>query len=188
MTSSELVDILSLESAAHLSSSPTLPPLLGEHDGAGLQVAVVCSRYNGTVTERLLTGALDALRGVGCVMDDVIVTWVPGAFELPLATRSLILSKGLDAAVCLAAVIKGETDHYYYVASQCAEGISRVQLDTGVPIGFGVLTTDNLEQALARAGSGSDNKGFDAALAAVEMATLLKQVGRGGNLSEKAVR
>jgi len=186
--SSELVDLLSLERAAQLFRSRTMPPLLGTHDAAGLRVAVVCSRYNGTVTERLLSGALDALQEARCAMDDVLITWVPGAFELPLAARSLILSKGLDAVVCLAAVIKGETDHYHHVASQCAQGILQVQLDTGVPIGFGVLTTDNLEQALARTGTASGNKGFDAALAAVEMATLLKRATRAGNLSEKAVR
>ncbi len=139
--------------------------------GRGLRVGIACSRFNGGVTWRLLTGALSTLKDHGVDRGDVTVMWVPGAFELPLA--ALWLAKaGADAVICLGAVIRGETSHYDLVAGECASGIQRVALDSGTPVAFGVLTTDNLEQALER--SGSDNKGRDVALTALRMARLVR--------------
>jgi 6,7-dimethyl-8-ribityllumazine synthase len=160
--------------------------LEGTVDGRGTRIGVVCSRFNAHVTSRLLEGALAGLEEAGVRHDDVTVAFVPGAFELPLAARRLALSGAIDAVVCLGAVIRGETDHHRYVAGQCAAGLQRVQLDTGVPCVFGVLTTDTVEQALERAGGTAGNKGFEAALAAVEMASLLDGIdGPGGRRRER---
>ena len=152
----------------------------GNLDGTGLRVAVVCSRFNDLVTERLLAGARDGLFRHGVDEASVSVAWVPGAFEIPLAAARLAGSGEFDAVLCLGAVIRGATDHYEHVASQCAAGIQRAQLDAGVPVIFGVLTVDTLEQALERAGSKGGNKGFEAAVAAIEMADLLRQLPKGG--------
>ena len=148
----------------------------GQLRGEGLRVALVCSRFNGLVTDRLLAGARDGLERHGVDGASVTVAWVPGAFELPLAALRLAASGECDAVVCLGAVIRGATAHFDYVAGQCAAGVMRAQLDTGVPVVFGVLTTDTLEQALDRAGGKAGNKGFDAAAAAIEMADLLRQL------------
>lgn len=150
----------------------------GSRAGTGLRVAVVVSRFNELVTGLLLEGALDGLAELGVDEASVTVAHVPGAFELPLAAQRLATSGDNDAVVCLGAVIRGETDHHVHVGGQAAAGCQRVQLDTGVPVVFGVLTTDTLEQALARAGADPlhGNKGRDAALAAVEMADLLRQL------------
>ena len=148
----------------------------GLRRGDGLRVALVCSRFNDLVTDRLLAGARDGLRRHGVDEASVTVAWVPGAFELPLAALRLAASGECDAVVCLGAVIRGATAHFDHVAGQCASGIQRAQLDTGVPVVFGVLTTDTLEQALDRAGGKAGNKGFDAAAAAVEMVDLLRQL------------
>jgi 6,7-dimethyl-8-ribityllumazine synthase len=137
-------------------------------------VAVACSRFNGLVTERLLAGALDALRRCGVARSAVEVAWAPGSFELPLVALRLASSGRFDAVVCLGAVIRGETDHYEHVAAQCAAGVQRAQLDSGVPVLFGVLTTDTTDQALERAGAKHGNKGAEAALAALEMVSLLR--------------
>ena len=144
-------------------------------DGAGLKVAVVRSRFNDLVTQRLLEGALTALREHGVAERDVFVIEVPGAVELAFAARLAIDRRKADAVVCLGAVIRGETDHYDYVCRIAADTISRVGLDTGVPVAFGVLTCRTLEQALARSGSGAGNRGHDAALAALEMVNLKKR-------------
>ncbi len=152
----------------------------GARRGEGLRVGVVCSRFNDLVTERLLTGALDGLVRHGVDEASITVAWVPGAFEIPLAAARLAGSGDVDAVVCLGAVIRGATDHYHHVAGQCAAGIQRVQLDTGVPVIFGVLTTDTAEQAMERAGVEGANNGFDAATAAIEMADLLRQLPKGG--------
>ena len=144
--------------------------------GTGLRVGVVCSRFNDLVTDRLLSGALDCLVRHGVDEASVVVAWVPGAFEIPLAAAKLAGSGEVDAVVCLGAVIRGATGHYEHVAGQCAAGIQRAQLDTGVPVVFGVLTTDDAEQALERAGGKGGNKGFEAAAAAIEMADLLRQL------------
>lgn len=148
----------------------------GSLRGQGLRVAVVCGRFNELVTVRLLAGAMDGLARHGVDEASVTVVWVPGAFEIPLAAARLAGSEEVDAVVCLGAVIRGATGHYEHVAGQCAAGVQRAQLDTGVPVIFGVLTTDTTEQALERAGGKAGNKGFEAAAAAIEMADLLRQL------------
>lgn len=148
----------------------------GRLDGTGLRVAVAASRFNELVVDRLVAGALDGLRRHGVADDDVEVVWAPGAFELPLVAKRLAGCGRFDAVVTLGAVIRGATSHYELVAGECASGIARAALDTGVPVAFGVLTTENLEQALERAGSKAGNKGFDAATTAIEMADLLRQL------------
>ena len=155
--------------------------LEGSLSGQGLSLAIVVSRFNRLVTERLLAGAHDAMARHGVDQEKVDVAWAPGALELPLAARRLAERGRYDAIVCLGAVIRGETPHFDYVASQAAAGISRVALDTGVPTIFGVITANTLEQALDRAGGKAGNKGYDAVITAIEMANLLEQVeGTGG--------
>lgn len=146
----------------------------GGRRGAGLRIAVVASRFNQLVTDGLLEAATATLRAHGVDDASIAIVWVPGAFELPLAAQRLATGDGYDAVVCLGAVIKGDTDHYQHVAEQCAMGIARVGLDTGVPVVFGVLTTQTLEQALLRATGTANNKGVEAADTAVEMADLLR--------------
>lgn len=145
----------------------------GTLEGRGRRFAVVASRFNGVVTEKLVEGALAAFRKLGIAPDDLEVIWTPGAFELPLAAGRLANSGQFDAVVCLGAVIRGETPHFEYVAGETARGVQQVALESGVPCTFGVLTTNTLEQALDRAGGKHGNKGWDAAAAAVEMASLL---------------
>jgi 6,7-dimethyl-8-ribityllumazine synthase len=143
----------------------------GHLGGQGLRVAVAASRFNDVVVSRLVEGALDGLRRHGAASVDI--AWAPGAFELPLVASRLASSGEYDAVIALGAVIRGETDHYELVASQCAAGLQRVQLDTGVPVVFEVLATDSLEQAIERAGGKAGNKGYEAAMVAIEMANLL---------------
>jgi 6,7-dimethyl-8-ribityllumazine synthase len=150
----------------------------GSLEAGGRRFAVAVSRFNEVVTTRLLDGAVAAFRRHGVSEADVEVAWVPGAFELPVVARSLAVSDRFDSVVCLGAVIRGETDHYRYVAGQAAAGIQRVTLETSVPCIFGVLTTDTLEQALDRAGGEHGNKGWDAATAAIEIAGLLDQLSK----------
>jgi len=142
-----------------------------------LRVAIVAARFNELITRQLLQGALEALRRHGAADDDITVAWVPGAFEIPLAATKLAQSGRFDAVVCVGAVIRGATPHFDYVAGTAASGIGRAALDTGVPVIFGVLTTDTIEQAVERAGTKAGNKGWDAALAAIEMANLMKELG-----------
>ena len=144
--------------------------------GEGLRIAIVCGRFNDFITERLLSGARDGLLRHGVDEASITEAWVPGAFELPLAASRLAASGEYDAVICLGAVIRGATGHYEHVAGQCASGIARVALDTGVPVVFGVLTTDTIEQALERAGTKAGNKGYEAAETALEMADLLRQL------------
>ena len=146
--------------------------LEGSLDGAGLRVCVVVSRWNEFVTRRLLEGAERVLRERGLADGDVTVAWVPGAFELPTAAKWAAASGRYDAVVCLGAVIRGETAHFEYVAGGAAEGIRQAAQETGVPVIFGVLTVDTVEQALSRAGGKDGHKGEEAALAAIEMANL----------------
>lgn len=146
----------------------------GERDGTGLRVGVACAQFNGGVTLRLLDGALDALAGAGTDRRDVTVAWTPGAFELPLVARAFAQAARVDTVLCLGAVIRGETGHYDFVAGECAAGIQRVQLETGVPVVFGVLTTDTVEQALERSEPDDTNKGREAALTGIEMVRLLR--------------
>jgi 6,7-dimethyl-8-ribityllumazine synthase len=157
----------------------TYKELEGKLDASGMRLAVVASRFNDDVTKLLLDGALHALGNHGVEPDSMPVVWVPGAFEMPLAVKRLAESGEFDALICVGAVIRGDTPHFEYVAGECASGISRIALDTGVPIAFGVVTTDDRAQALARAGGAEGNKGAEAAATAVEMADLLRQLGKG---------
>jgi 6,7-dimethyl-8-ribityllumazine synthase len=145
-------------------------PLAGE----GLKIAIVVSRFNTFIVDRLLDGCLDALSRHGVKGGDIQVYRVPGSFEIPLMAKHLASSKKFDAVVCLGAVIRGSTQHHTYISAEVVKGIAQVSLDTGVPVSLGVLTPDTLEQAIERAGTKSGNKGWDAALSAIEMANLLK--------------
>jgi 6,7-dimethyl-8-ribityllumazine synthase len=144
----------------------------GALDATGMRIAIVAGRFNDHVTKPLLEGAIDALRDLG--LDTVPVHWVPGAFEIPLVAQRLARSNTFDAVICLGAVIRGDTPHFDYVAGECAAGVARVSLDTGVPCIFGVLTVDDLDQAMARTGGAEGNKGIEAAHTAVEMIDLLR--------------
>lgn len=148
----------------------------GSVDGAGLRIGIVCGRFNDLITERLLSGAQRTLRRHGVADDDVTVVWVPGAFEVPVAARALAASGTVDAVITLGAVIRGATGHYDFVAGECASGVQRAALDTGIPVIFGVLTTDTIEQAIERAGTKAGNKGEESAAAAIEMANLLRSI------------
>jgi 6,7-dimethyl-8-ribityllumazine synthase len=148
--------------------------LQGEHAGTGLRVGIACARFNGGITTRLLDGALDALAESGMDRRDVVVAWAPGAFELPLVARAFARAGKVNAVLCFGAVIRGDTGHYDFVAGECAAGIQRVQLDTGLPVVFGVLTTDTLDQALDRSQPNHTNKGREAAETAIEMVRLLR--------------
>ena len=145
-------------------------------DATGLRVGIVVSRFNGFIAERLLEGALDALVRHGAADGDIAVVRVPGAFEIPLVAQRLAGSGKYDAVICLGAVIRGATPHFDYVAAEVSKGVAQVSLKTGVPVAFGVLTTDSIEQAVERAGTKAGNKGFDAAMTAIETANLLKVV------------
>jgi 6,7-dimethyl-8-ribityllumazine synthase len=148
----------------------------GQLDARGLKFAIVVSRFNSFVTERLLSGALDALTRSGCDADDIQIVRVPGSWELPLAAGELARQKRHDALICLGTLIRGDTPHFDYIAAEAAKGLGQVQAATGVPVAFGVLTTNTLEQAVDRAGAKSGNKGFDAAITAVEMADLMRKL------------
>jgi len=151
--------------------------LSGSENAAGLRIALVISRFNEFITMRLLAGAREALLAHGAAPEHLTEVWVPGAWELPVSAKALAESGRFDALVCLGCVIRGETSHHLHVGGEAARGIAQVSLHTGIPIGFGVLTTDTLEQAVDRAGGKSGNKGADAALAAIEMANLLRDIG-----------
>ena len=152
------------------------PVLEGDLDGRGLSLAIVVSRFNQALTEKLLAGAREALKKCDVDSDSVDVVWVPGSFELPLAAKHLAESGRYGAIVCLGCVLRGETPHFDYVAGQAAAGIQRVGLDTGVPVAFGVITADTLSQAVERAGGSAGNKGFDGVVTAVRMANLVKKI------------
>lgn len=136
--------------------------------------AVVVGRFNEFISNKLLGGCIDGLMRHGCSEDDVDVAWVPGAFEIPLTASKLAKTGKYDAVICLGAVIRGSTPHFDYVCSEVSKGIAKVSLDSDIPVIFGVLTTENIEQAIERAGTKSGNKGFDAAVSAIEMANLLE--------------
>ncbi len=142
----------------------------------GLRFGIVISRFNDFICDRLLGGALDALQRSGGSEEQIDVFKVPGAFEIPLIAKQVAISGRYDAVICLGAVIRGATPHFDYVANEVSKGIASVSLDSNIPIAFGVLTTDTLEQAIERAGSKAGNKGWDAAMAAIEMVNLIKQV------------
>lgn len=150
--------------------------LEGKISAEGYRFGLVVSRFNDFISSKLVEGAVDALKRHGATEEQLLLVKVPGAFEIPLAAKRLAESGKVDAVICLGAVIRGSTPHFEYVAAEVSKGIAVVALDTKVPVAFGVLTTDNLEQAIERAGTKSGNKGWDAAVAAMEMVNLFKQL------------
>lgn len=151
-------------------------PIEGEHAVGNLRFAIVASRFNEFIVESLIKGAVEALERQGATRGQVDLVRVPGAFEIPIVARKLALQRRHDAIIALGAVIRGDTAHFDYVAGECARGLSNIQNETGVPISFGVLTTNTVEQAIERAGTETGNKGGEAALVAIEMANLLRRL------------
>ena len=148
----------------------------GQLSAGNFRFAIVVSRFNGFITERLLAGALEALQGAGAGKDQMEVFQVPGVFEIPIAAKKVAATGAFDAVICIGCVLRGETSHYDYVCSEAARGIMLAQMDSGVPMAFCVLTCDTLEQAVDRAGLKGGNKGFECGLAAIEMAALVRQI------------
>ncbi|HEY6837340.1 MAG TPA: 6,7-dimethyl-8-ribityllumazine synthase [Geobacteraceae bacterium] len=148
----------------------------GKLDATGLKFAIIVGRFNSFIGERLVEGALDALRRHGAADDDITIARVPGAFEIPLAAQKVAATGNFDAIICLGAVIRGATPHFDYVAAEVSKGVAQVSLKSAVPIAFGVLTTDTIEQAVERAGTKAGNKGFDAAMTAIETVNLFKEL------------
>ncbi|MGP1908285.1 6,7-dimethyl-8-ribityllumazine synthase [Metabacillus sp. JX24] len=142
--------------------------------GSGLKVAVIVGRFNEFITSKLLSGATDALNRHGVEEENVEIAWVPGAFEIPLVAKKMAASNKYDAVITLGTVIRGSTTHYDYVCNEAAKGVSQASMSTGVPVIFGVLTTESIEQAIERAGTKAGNKGYEAAVAAIEMANLMR--------------
>jgi len=145
--------------------------------GKGLKFGLVVSRFNEFITKKLLDGAQDALLRHGVNQEDIEIAWVPGSFEIPLIAKKLAQTKRYDAVICLGAVVRGGTPHFEYIAAEVTKGIAKVGLETGLPVTYGVITADTLEQAIERAGTKMGNKGFDAAVNAIEMANLVKSIG-----------
>ncbi|MDO4556922.1 MAG: 6,7-dimethyl-8-ribityllumazine synthase [Lachnospiraceae bacterium] len=150
--------------------------LEGNVVGSGMKMAIVGSRFNEFIVSKLVSGAQDALVRHGVNDDDITLTWVPGAFEIPFAAKKLAESGNYDAVICVGAVIKGSTTHYDYVCNEASKGIAHVSLETGVPVIFGVVTTENIEQAIERSGTKAGNKGYDAACSAIELVNLTKMM------------
>lgn len=150
--------------------------LEGNLVGQGIKVAIVASRFNEFIVSKLIGGAEDALVRHGVDTDNITLAWVPGAYEIPLLAKKLAQKDEYDAVICLGAVIKGSTSHYDYVCAEVSKGIAAVSLETNKPVMFGVLTTDNIEQAIERAGTKAGNKGFDVAVSAIEMINLMKDL------------
>lgn len=148
----------------------------GNLNGKNLKIGIVTGRFNEFISSKLLDGALDGLKRHGVNENDIEVTWVPGSFEIPLIAKKMAVSEEYDGIICLGAVIRGETPHFDYVSSEVAKGVAKVGLDVEIPIIFGVLTTDTIEQAIERAGTKAGNKGFDAALSVIEMVNLFSQI------------
>ncbi len=169
--------------------SQTLRPneIRGQLDAAGLRLGIVVSRFNNFITDRLLAGALEALGRAGAQEKQVDVVRVPGSFEIPMAAKKMGESGKYDAVICIGCILKGQTDHYEYIATEAARGVQLAQVETGVPMVFCVLTCDTLEQAIDRAGAKSGNKGYEAGLAAVEMASLARKLS-GNSPSPRAPR
>jgi 6,7-dimethyl-8-ribityllumazine synthase len=151
----------------------------GQLSAKGLKIAIVASRFNSFIVERLVEGALDAIARTGGNADDVTVARCPGSFEVPQVARRLVEHGGFDAVVCLGCVIRGATPHFDYVAGEAAKGVGQLAMTAKIPVIFGILTTDSIEQAIERAGTKQGNKGFDAAMAAIEMASLYGQIHKG---------
>lgn len=148
----------------------------GKLDASGLKFAIIVSRFNEFITNKLLGGAVDCLKRNGADENSVTVAWVPGAFEIPAVAAKMVESKKFDAIICLGTVIRGSTPHFDYVSAEVTKGVGQLSLKSSMPVIFGVLTTDTIEQAVERAGTKAGNKGFDAAMAAIEMANLYKQI------------
>lgn len=144
--------------------------------GKGLKIGIVAARFNEFIVSKLVSGALDGLKRHGVEEEDIVISYVPGAFEIPLIAKKMAESNKYDAVICLGAVIKGATSHYDLVCNECSKGIASVSLETGIPIMFGVVTTDNIEQAIERAGTKAGNKGYDVSVSAIEMANLCKKL------------
>ncbi len=151
--------------------------LEGTYQAEGMRMGIVAARFNEFITRKLLEGALDMLRRHGISEEKIDVVWVPGAFEIPLAAKKMADSHKYDAIICVGAVIRGATSHYNYICSEVAKGVAQAGFSTGVPVIFSVLTTDSIEQAVERAGTKSGNKGANGAMAAMEMVSLLRQIG-----------
>ena len=176
MTSSDqtaLPDDAKARAAARVGSSLDPADLVADA-APGVRIGFACAEFNGGITDRMLTAALAELERHGCSLSDAVVAWVPGAFELPLVARGMAATGRVDAVVALGAVIRGDTGHYDFVAGECASGLQRVQLDTGLPVVFGVLTTDTVEQALVRSLPDETNKGAEAARTALETLSVLR--------------
>ncbi|MDE6314101.1 MAG: 6,7-dimethyl-8-ribityllumazine synthase [Lachnospiraceae bacterium] len=150
--------------------------LEGNVVASGIKVGIVAARFNEFIVSKLVSGAEDACVRHGVDSDDIEIAWVPGAFEIPLVAKKMAKSKKYDAVICLGAVIKGSTSHYDYVCAEVSKGVASVSLETEIPVIFGVLTTDNIEQAIERAGTKAGNKGYDVACTAIEMVNLMKQL------------
>lgn len=150
--------------------------LEGKLTAEKIRIGIVASRFNDFITSRLLDGALDALRRHDVEENDISVAWVPGAFEIPLAASKMAGSGKYDAIICVGAVIRGSTTHYEHVCSEVSKGIAHVSLESGIPVMFGVLTTESIDQAIERAGTKAGNKGFDCAVSAIEMVNLLRNI------------
>jgi|SRR5579872_2501002 len=150
----------------------------GDLSAKGLRFAIIAGRFNSFITDRLVAGALDALKRSGCSEENIEIVKVPGSWEMPVVARALAQSKRCDAIIALGAVIRGETPHFDFVAGEAARGLAQVAAETGIPVGFGVLTTNTVEQAVDRAGVKGGNKGFDAAMTAIEMANLMRRLRR----------
>lgn len=148
----------------------------GKLDGSGLTVAIIVSRFNEFISNKLLDGALDCLRRNNTEDKNISVVWVPGSFEIPSTAKILAESKEYDTVICLGAIIRGATPHFDYISAEVTKGVAQIGLNTNIPVVFGVLTTDTIEQAIERAGTKSGNKGFDAALSAIEMTNLYRQI------------
>jgi len=148
----------------------------GKLQAKGLKFGIVVSRFNEFITSKLLEGAIDALIRHGANEEDIEIFWVPGSFEIPLVAKKLALSSNYNAIICLGTLVRGATPHFDYIAAEVSKGIALVSLETGIPVSFGVITTENIEQAIERAGSKSGNKGWDAAMAAIEMARVIEQI------------
>jgi 6,7-dimethyl-8-ribityllumazine synthase len=150
--------------------------LAGNLDGSGLKVGIVVGRFNSLLTGKLLEGALDCLKRHQTSEGDISVAWVPGSFEIPYAASKMAATKKFDFVLCLGAIIKGDTPHFDFIANEASKGIAKISLDTGIPVIYGLITADNIEQAIERAGTKAGNKGWDAAQAGIEMANLYREM------------
>lgn len=155
----------------------TYKTLEGSLSASGIKFGLVISRFNHFLTDKLLTGALDCLNRHGCEQENITVARVPGSFEVPYAAQRMARSGSYDAVICLGAVVRGDTPHFDYIAAESAKGIARIAMETGLPVIYGMVTADTLEQAIERSGTKAGNKGWDAAMAAVEMVNLYRQIG-----------